>query len=162
VARFSRLAPGLTLCLAVSVVAQTPQASGQRPCKGDTVDREGVATASKSRAFLAGLKAAIEAGDKEEVSKMMHYPLRLNTAAGNFQIRTRAEFLSRYNQIIDSEVIATIQDEMSSRCLFSNYQGFMIGDGQLWFQEISPGEFRVNTINLSSKFKPKPSNKKAE
>jgi len=103
--------------------------------------------ATQSRAFLAKLKAAVQARDKSKVSQMVSYPLQVNRSSKTIHIKNREEFVRRYDTIVNAIVSAKIIDEASSRCLFSNSQGFMIGDGEVWFKGLSPGVFKIITIN---------------
>ena len=72
----------------------------------------------------------------------MRFPLRVSTSKKRLEINDREEFLYNYDQILTLKVKAKIGDEMSSKCLFANWQGFMVGDGKVWFTELSSRTFR--------------------
>lgn len=135
-------------------IAQSPSKS--KDCPGDTVDRLGPEIAMRSRAFLAELKTAVQSGDSRKVVDMIHYPIQVNTPTRHYKIQSRRAFLDQYSHIITAQIKETITDKESSRCLFANYQGFMIGDGQIWFKEFSPGRFRIFTINLETELTSNP------
>jgi hypothetical protein len=137
------------LTLAMPAFPQTPPANSQSDCGSDTVDSTGPETARGARAFLAKLKAAVQANDKKAVASMVHYPLKFNTSKKNSLIEDRKQFLRQYSRIMDAAVRSKIVDDKSSRCLFANWQGFMIGDGEVWFQESSPGLFEIITVNAN-------------
>jgi hypothetical protein len=82
---------------------------------------------------------------------MVHYPLKFNTSKKNSLIEDRKQFLRQYARIMDAAVRSKILDDKSSRCLFANWQGFMIGDGEVWFQESSPGLFEIITVNANDR-----------
>jgi hypothetical protein len=33
-------------------------------------------------------------------------------------------------------------------CLFANWQGVMIGDGEVWFEEQQNGSVKIKTLNI--------------
>jgi len=106
--------------------------------------------ARQSRDFLAKLKAAVQVNDRAKVASMILYPLEVNMRSEKLHVGDRKTFLARYGHIINAQVRAKILDEKSSRCLFSNPQGFMVGDGEVWFREFASGVFKIVTINTSS------------
>ncbi len=61
-------------------------------------------------------------------------------------IRTKAAFLNQYDAIFDAHVRQTIVQQ-SAKCLFGNYQGAMIGDGEVWFREQQNGTMKIVTVN---------------
>lgn len=103
--------------------------------------------ANQSRAFLATLKAAVQANDRAKVASMILYPLAVNMGNKKLHVDDRKAFLRQYRLIIDAQVRAEILDEKSSRCLFANPQGFMVGNGEVWFRELARGEFKIVAIN---------------
>ena len=135
--------------------AQSKDANAESKCPGETVDRLGPEKAKPPRAFLSELTAAVELDQKSKVANMMRYPLLVATPQKRLEIGDREEFLYNYDHILTPKVKAEIRDEMSSRCLFVNWQGFMVGRGEVWFKEISPGTFRVITIGTEEEFSPR-------
>jgi hypothetical protein len=147
------------LLLLVTIFVMPPRAcvaqldgtdSAEAVCPGDTVDQLGPQIAKESRAFISNLKAATDANDRKAVSSMIQYPLAVDIGDRTFRAHTRAEFLHEYDRIMNSGVRKAIDDPQSSRCLFFSSQGFMIGAGEVWFQRVSTGEYKVITINLGA------------
>lgn len=138
----------LLLGISVPLHAQVSPTSGGAGCSGDTVDRLGVAVAKRSRAFLGRLNKAVQERDKKQVASMLRYPTDVHIADKTFPIRNPEEFVRNYERIVNGSVKAAILDEKSSRCLFSSPEGFMVGDGEVWFKEVSPGVLKVVTFNL--------------
>jgi hypothetical protein len=103
--------------------------------------------ARQSRDFLATLRMAVQANDRAKVASMILYPLEVNMGKKKLHVGDRKTFLRQYRLIIDAQVRAKVLDEKSSRCLFANWQGFMVGDGEVWFRELAPGVFKIVTIN---------------
>jgi hypothetical protein len=139
--------PATAALFALTALAQAPSQDVPSGCSGDTVDRMEPQTAEQARSFLARLKAAVEANKKADVASMVMFPLRWNVQGHRTTIASRAAFVRKYDQIINANVKSKISDEKSSRCLFANYQGFMIGDGEVWIRETSPGVLKIVTVN---------------
>lgn len=124
--------------------------SAEAACPGDTVDQLGPQIAKESRAFVASLKAATDANDRKAVSSMIRYPLAVHIGDRTFRALTLEEFLHEYDRIMNSAVRKAIDDPQSSKCLFFSPQGFMIGNGEVWFQKVSEGVYKVLSVNLGA------------
>lgn len=82
--------------------------------------------------FMKKIKTAIVKGDRNWLADQFQYPMTtlLNgkTAA---RIKTKKEFLEKYNQIIHP----AFKSRMAGLCtchLFFNYRGAMLGNGEIW------------------------------
>jgi hypothetical protein len=111
------------------------------------VDEWGRDAAAKARSFLAKLKSAVTRGDQKAVASIVRYPLRLSVGGRETTVRDSAEFLRKYEQIFQPRVAAAILDQ-DPECLFGNWQGAMVGDGEVWFQRESSGDFKIITVNV--------------
>ena len=127
--------------------AQTPPDS--ETCKGSTVDLQGADFAQKSRAFLSELQNAVKAEDKAKIAAMISYPLLVIRGDRKTHVKTKAEFLNQYAVIFDAHVRQAIAQQ-SSNCLFGNYQGAMIGNGEVWFREQPNGTMKIVTVNSTA------------
>lgn len=137
------------LLLAATAILHAQTAPAKQDCQGSTVDLQGAEVAQKSRAFLAELQAAVDKGDKAKVAGMISYPLLVIHSSSKTRVRTEAQFLSRYDSIFDAHVRQAIAQQ-SAKCLFGNYQGTMIGDGEVWYREQESGGMKIVTINTSA------------
>jgi hypothetical protein len=131
------------------LAAQAQTAASSQPCPGSTVDLQGADVARRSRAFLSELQTAVSQGDKAQVAAMVSYPVLVIQGGRKTRIKTKAEFLSQYDAIFDAHVRQAIAHQ-SARCLFGNYQGAMIGDGEVWFSEQPNGTMKIVTVNLTA------------
>jgi hypothetical protein len=138
----------LFVVFSASLQAQEIPSQKSSECPGDTVDRMGQVIARQSRAFLGKLSAAVLEENKKQVATMIHYPMSVHITDKTLQIHNSAEFTRNYERIMNASVKAVIVDEKSSRCLFSSPEGFMVGDGEVWFKEFSPGVFKIVAFNL--------------
>ena len=136
------------------VLAQSKDAGAASECGGDTVDKLGPEKAKLARAFLSELKSAVEQDQRSKVASMIRFPLRVVTPKKRLAIKDREEFLYNYDHILTAKVKAMIGDEMSSKCLFANWQGYMVGDGEVWFTEMTSGTLKIITFNVDEDFLP--------
>lgn len=103
--------------------------------------------APQARAFLADLQAAVKAADKKKVASMVRYPLLVNSGGGHRNVRTAAVFLREYDSLFTAPVRKAIA-EQDPACLFANYQGVMIGSGEVWYEEQKDGGMKIKTLNV--------------
>ncbi len=137
----------LLLCANVALRAQT--APAKQDCPGSTVDLQGEEIARKSRTFLAELQAAVSKDNKAQVAGMISYPLLVIHSSSKARVRTETQFLSQYDSIFDAHVRQAIAQQ-TAKCLFGNYQGTMIGDGEVWYREQASGVMKIVTVNTSA------------
>jgi hypothetical protein len=136
----------LVLGSAASLAAIIQSNGDSQACSGSTVDVQGAEVAKKSRAFLAELQSAVSTDDKNKVAAMISYPLLVIHGSQRTRIKTKAAFLSGYPRIFDDQVRRSIAQQ-SAKCLFGNYQGTMIGNGEVWFSEQQNGTVKIITVN---------------
>ena len=147
-----RLVPALVL---VMVYAAPPQlygqaGSGTQPCGGNTtVDSLGAKTAASARAFLAQLQAAVQSKNKEDIAGMISYPLLVLRSGKRTHIQKKQAFLANYGLIVTDPVRDAILHQ-TSQCLFGNSSGAMVGNGEVWFREQAPDQWKIITINESA------------
>jgi hypothetical protein len=114
-------------------------------------DRFAVAgtTAEEARAFLLDLQAALESEDAPALAAMASYPMRLNLAEGSTTVESSQEFLILLDAIFPPEARGVILSQ-DADSLFANYQGVMIGRGEVWFAPVGEGgeeALRIIAVN---------------
>ena len=82
--------------------------------------------------FLTTLQTAVTHDDSTAVAALVAYPLSVNRPHGGFAVGNRRTFLLRYRQIITPPVRRAILAQVPDS-LFANWQGLMIGRGDVWF-----------------------------
>jgi len=137
------------MLLAATAILHAQTAPAKQDCQGSTVDLQGEDVARKSRMFLAQLQAAVNQGDKAKVATMISYPLLLIQGSTRTRVKSQAQFLGRYDSIFNAHVRQAIAQQ-SAQCLFGNYQGTMIGDGEVWYHEQDSGGMKIITVNTSA------------
>ena len=82
--------------------------------------------------FYLKLREALVSGDKETVSKLNDYPIRVNFDSGTVHYKTASEFINNYSNIVTDEMLSRIS-EHKFHDLFANSYGMHIGLGDIWF-----------------------------
>jgi len=82
--------------------------------------------------FLTRLQAAVRADDRSAIAGMIAYPLRVNFDDGLKTYKDRPSIQRDFERIFTPRVRQAILDQEADK-LFANYQGSMIGDGEVWF-----------------------------
>ncbi len=98
-------------------------------------------------AFFLELKEAVSKDDQSKVADMINYPLNVNGRGHKEVIRKKSDLLKRYQSVFTPQVkVALSKQEVSD--LFVNSQGVMIGNGEIWFNQIfGSNNIRIITIN---------------
>jgi hypothetical protein len=144
-----RCAATLAFCVAVWVVIgfQYVCYAKDSSCQSSTVaDLGDPQYAADAKSFLSNLQDVVRHGNATAFAGLVHYPVLVIGAQGKKKISRPAELVKSYASIVTPAVEKAILSQ-SSGCLFANYQGVMIGDGQIWFQQEPKGPMRIITIN---------------
>ena len=106
--------------------------------------------------FLSELQDTLEQTDRDATASMVRYPLRVNSAGKTKLIKTKQELLKQYDNIFSPLTQCAIT-ESRPEDVWGNYRGFMIGDGEVWWEaSISKASskskpvFKIITINQES------------
>ncbi len=137
---------GLLLVAAALLSGQALSPADSQGCQGSTVDTQGADFAHKSRAFLAELQTAVHDGNKNKIASMISYPLMVIHGSRKMRIKTQTQFLAQYDTIFDPHIQKAIAQQ-TAKCLFGNYQGAMVGNGEVWFSPQPDGTMKIITVN---------------
>ena len=142
---------GCLLILGVTRAAPLDQAASTKtePCEGrQSAPVFSVAGTSeeKARAFLVALQEAVAAGDKRKVASMIRYPIVAQARGRNVRFKTPASMVASYDRVFTAPLKKLIADARTE-CLFTNWKGLMIHDGEIWMGARSSGDLRIITIN---------------
>ena len=85
--------------------------------------------------FFDKLKKAVASGDKETVAAMVDYPFQARIKGKAVKIRDQKHFVADYDQIVTGKVKNALASQTYAT-LFANWQGVMIGDGEIWFNGV--------------------------
>lgn len=97
----------------------------------------------EARMFFDCLKVATKRDDKNTLSQLIQYPLRLPATKGGSNIRTPAAFRKAYPLIFNAKVKNAIEAQRFED-LFVSYRGLMAGTGEVWMSGIV-GKSSCNT-----------------
>jgi hypothetical protein len=93
------------------------------------------------------LQSAVERNDRSAIAGVVFYPLRVS---GEYRIQNRTALLRHFDRIFDAKVRKAITSQVPE-CIFGNWQGFMAGNGEVWFErEAHDPTFRVVAVNSKS------------
>ena len=125
----------LSLLFALTSPARAQQQSPQGNCTHP--DPSTRPDCPDAIAFLAKFQDALKSNNREAVALLVNYPLLVTGAAGRTHVRSRAQLLSSFDGVFTATVSGAIlkaaQDDV-----WGNSNGFMIGDGVIWFDGIMP------------------------
>jgi hypothetical protein len=110
-------------------------ADGSRPASWETA---GITKVRALKVFIKDLQYMVANDNREEIAKMVTYPL-------NAQIKTKAHFLEKYEQLFNPAVKEAIA-KVNPRQIFRNYKGVMLGNGHIWIRQFD-NDFKIIAIN---------------
>ena len=88
-------------------------------------------TDEEAESFVKHLKKSILNKDKEWVAAHINYPITVNSDGKKLHIKTKEQLIVNFDSIFHKAYL----DKMKTDCvcnLFENYQGAMLGNGELW------------------------------
>jgi hypothetical protein len=101
------------------------------PLRGQQFAVAGVQRDSSVYAFVGRLQAAVSTNDSLVVVETFVLPLFVTDSLSDLHVRTRRDALRYFSRIITPAVRHAILAQQLDG-LFANWQGVMIGNGQVW------------------------------
>ena len=101
----------------------------------------GIDDDSAVEVFLNHLKEAVANDKRITVASMVRYPITINVSGHKETLRKKSQLLSKYELVFTSKVKEAIRSQEAQK-LFVNYQGVVIGNGDIWFNRI-PGSQKI-------------------
>jgi hypothetical protein len=92
-------------------------------------------TEDQSAQFLAALQDAVKSGQPKAVAALVIFPLRVYHGRRATRIKDAPAFVRDYPHIFTTEVTRAVLAQKPGD-LFHNWQGSMIGNGQVWFSGV--------------------------
>ncbi|MFT3669651.1 MAG: hypothetical protein QM795_13985 [Pseudoxanthomonas sp.] len=108
------------------------------------------------RKLLEDLQVAVKNNDKAGVAALVDFPLEVTVAGKKTRVRNASEFAANYDGIMADEIKKAITEQRYEE-LTVNWQGVMIGNGQVWLNGICVDKAckqsspRVVTLQLGPK-----------
>jgi hypothetical protein len=107
-------------------------------------------TDTQVEAFMAKTKAAILKGDKQWLADNIHYPIMVSVNGKRTSIKTKEQFFNNFDGIVSQSYKNNVGAECTCN-LFSNIQGVMLGNGEIWIDDFATAKGKVKlyikTIN---------------
>lgn len=105
----------------------------------------GITSAAAFSHYLNKLQKDVAAGNKAAVAESIAYPLRVNNNGKSVDIRTKKEFIAKYNSIMTASVKKQLLAQKEDKVTV-NWKGVMIGGGALWIGQFGEniGVFAIN------------------
>ncbi|WP_244169775.1 hypothetical protein [Paenibacillus helianthi] len=91
------------------------------------------------------LQKHVKEGKKSEVAHLMVYPLKVNNKGKTIEIKTKKDFIAKYDKIMTAKVKKALLAQKLDK-VFINSKGVMIGNGELWMGQFGEqvGVFAIN------------------
>jgi len=102
--------------------------------------------ASKVQLYVENLKTLVSQDKKEDIAQLIRFPLKISVAARRITLRSKDDFLKHYDQAFNSKVRDALAKQDSAN-LFANWQGAMIGNGEIWIRPGESGGIQIVAIN---------------
>ncbi len=96
--------------------------------------------------FLRKLQAAVGHDDAAAAWELAKAGLRVDWPDSIERIETRAEFLTRYHAVFGPAIRAAILRQ-KPESLWANWEGVMIGNGEVWYGQIGSDTLALQTVN---------------
>jgi hypothetical protein len=125
-------------CASLPVVVSAQQ--------GGKYEVAGVSDERAAEKFFRDLQEAVAKDERARVASMFDYPVYVR-GRRTLRLKRRADLLRRYDAVFNGKVKRALAAQKASE-LFVNYQGIMIGDGEIWFgQNAKNNKLGIIAIN---------------
>ena len=89
------------------------------------------------RTLIDTLQTAIKAHDAAGVAALVAYPIGVTIKGKKITIKTAKDFVAHYEDIVTPAIAAAVQDQPYADMMV-NWQGIMLGRGEIWVNGICP------------------------
>ncbi|OCP01807.1 MULTISPECIES: hypothetical protein [unclassified Ensifer] len=97
--------------------------------------------------FFAKLQTAVAADDKATVAGLVDYPFQARIGGKAVKIKDADHFSADYDKVVTQKVKAAVAKQTYAT-LFANWQGVMVGDGEVWFSGVGKdSQVKITAIN---------------
>lgn len=93
--------------------------------------------APRYEAVFTALQKGVAAHDATAVAALPLYPVNVNVGGKKRKVADAATFEREYDRIITADIARTITEQKLDD-VFVNWQGVMLGNGQIWINGICP------------------------
>jgi len=104
---------------------------------------------ASDKVFFERLQRALSTDDIEWFSEAVSYPIVLRLGKGELKLENKTAVKEHAALIFTTHLKTTVRNQ-ATNSLFKNWQGVMIGKGEIWFSEVAEttekGKVWVNRI----------------
>ena len=138
----------LLLILGRSSFAETPLRISPENAEGSGCDLviANFDSVEEFTKFFQNLKAVAKANDVNAITDLIIYPLNTRVDGKKINFKNKSELLKKFKNVWTDTVAAALAAQETSK-LFCNYQGVMIGNGQIWIKKLNNGKIGIGAIN---------------
>lgn len=90
---------------------------------------------ASDRAFFEHVRKAVLADDIEQFSEAVSFPIVLRSGGKELKLENKRDFKQHAALILTTRLKSVVRKQ-SPDSLFKNWQGVMIGQGEIWFSEV--------------------------
>lgn len=135
----------LALSLSTSIITTPAQAATTQSQNTETTQ---TVQSTKDKFYVAGftqkefdtyfinLQKAVAKNDKKAVSKLVYYPLNVNSNGKINVIKNQKQFIKEYKTIMTKKVKNSVLKQKPDK-VFVNYKGAMTGSGEVWISKFN-------------------------
>ncbi|MGK0466892.1 hypothetical protein [Clostridium sp.] len=84
--------------------------------------------------FVSKVQSYIVNNKKEQLSEEIRYPINVKINNNIIKIKNKDDLIKNYDKIFTVEYKQAIS-KARTKYLFANYQGIMVGNGQIWIND---------------------------
>jgi hypothetical protein len=123
----------LAAVAAVGFLAVAPAAADDRST--DQAIRAALGDPAVYKAAIQALQAAVKAHDAAGVARLVSYPIKVTINGKKATIADARQFVAKYDAIVTPAIAAAVTSAAYGD-LFVNWQGIMLGQGEVWINGI--------------------------
>ena len=128
--------------------AQSPAAKPNLSCTPGNLAEVQPEVSQGVGEFLHELQAAVRKNDKEAASQLFNYPFTVHMKTGKFVVKNQQEFEQKYSRIFPQPLIDLVESQQTQCLNRVGDKGYMLGRGEIWFDQFSGGKLQAFSVNL--------------
>lgn len=109
----------------------------------------GINDAAAFEKTLITIQSLVEKGDKQQVAQYVLYPINVYVAGQKTNINNETEFIKYYDEIFNEKVKQALITQDVTKT-FVNYQGVMVGNGEIWMTATGEGEQKYYIYGINN------------
>lgn len=97
--------------------------------------------------FFQEFQLLVANNDKQKIAELINYPITIRSSGGGGEvIKDTITFIADYDTIFNQTVKSAVKNQNIQQ-IWRNYEGAMTGNGELWFNQMRNGVYKIIAIN---------------